>query len=128
MPPPQVLQNGSNTIGGGMAGIASKLDADAIMVCGDHTNYAEWEFIFDPTKWKGPADPRKAVIGTPVGSNQNSPLGGNTQGPNMPQSTPTGMTGPGGGTTPGVGGTVQPGGSQGSSNATCGMEARPGIQ
>ena len=131
---PQVTSNGGATIGGGMAGVASKLDADAIMVCGDHTNYAEWEFVFDPSKWRGPADPRKALVGTPAGSNQNSPSGPGGQGPNMFQSTQPGMGGPGGpaqgptgpGQGPGQGQPGQPGSSQGNLGAICGMEARPG--
>jgi type II secretory pathway pseudopilin PulG len=139
---PQVTSTGNGTtIGGGMAGVASKLDADAIMVCGDHTNYAEWEFVFDPSKWRGPADPRKALVGTPVGGSQNSPSGSAGQGSNMPQSTQPGGGGPGGfsgggqsptgpGQSPGQGpgqGQGQPGGSQGNLGAICGMEARPGI-
>jgi len=122
---PQVSNNGSNnTIGGGMAGFASKLDADAIMVCGDHTNYAEWEFIFDPSKWRAPADPRKAVIGTPAGSNQNSSSGSLNSGSSPSRPTQSGGTG--------LGGTNQnpmgTGGAQSNLASTCGMEARPGIQ
>jgi hypothetical protein len=45
------------SMGTGIAGVASNLDADAIMVYDDKTNYSEWEFVFDPTKWHQPANP-----------------------------------------------------------------------
>jgi type II secretory pathway pseudopilin PulG len=48
---------GGLVIGGGIAGVASKADAVGIMVYNDRTNYKEWEFIFDPTKWRAPANP-----------------------------------------------------------------------
>jgi hypothetical protein len=124
---PQVVATGNagnaTAIGGGIAGIASNLDADSIMVCGDHSNYQEWEFIFDPSKWRAPADPRKTVTGTQAGSQ--NPVPSSSGSPSViPQTgTPTGTTtsGPGGSS-------QQPGGSQGTFGSTCGMEARPGIQ
>jgi hypothetical protein len=53
-------------IGGGIAGVASKFDAEGIMVYGDHTNYKEWEFVFDPTKWRPPPNP--LASSTPTGT------------------------------------------------------------
>jgi hypothetical protein len=64
-------------MGNGMAGVASKLDADSIMVCADHTNYKEWEFIYDPSQWKPPAKPNTQV-GVPIGNSQNSASSGSS--------------------------------------------------
>jgi hypothetical protein len=65
-------------IGGGIAGFASKDDDDSIMVYNDHTNYGDWEFIFDYTKYRPPANPLQGGQGTPasqLGSTPGSPLG-----------------------------------------------------
>jgi hypothetical protein len=53
-PPPQP---GGAVIGGGIAGLASTLDSDSIMVYADRENYAEWEFIYDPRKDRPPHNP-----------------------------------------------------------------------
>jgi hypothetical protein len=58
--------NGVQTMGGGIAGFASTADQDSIMVYNDHTNYGEWEFIFDPAKVKPLANPNSGAIGTPA--------------------------------------------------------------
>ena len=141
-----------SAIGGGVAGVASTVDADSIMVCGDHTNYHEWEFIYDPSKWKPPSNPNTKLGGTPAG-NSNTASGMNTGSMGSPIGTPIGtpigggpgatQAGPGGG--PGIGsigGTgnavqnmgMQPQGQggmpgqQGSFGSVCGMEARPGAR
>ncbi len=65
-------------IGGGIAGFASKDDDDSIMVYNDHTNYGDWEFIFDFTKYRPPPNPLQGGQGTPasqLGSTPGSPLG-----------------------------------------------------
>jgi hypothetical protein len=54
------------TIGGGIAGVASKAEGEGIMVYADHTDFNEWEFIWDPTKWKPPPNPLQGAAGTPV--------------------------------------------------------------
>jgi hypothetical protein len=48
------------------------------MVYHDHTNYTEWEFVFDPTKarWPPPNPVTGAAIGTPASQMGNMP-GGN---------------------------------------------------
>ncbi len=51
-------------MGGGIAGVASNEDEDSIMTYADHTNYSEWEFVFDPTKWHVPPNPNQGTIGT----------------------------------------------------------------
>jgi type II secretory pathway pseudopilin PulG len=41
---------GGMTIGAGIAGVASTLEAEGIKSYNDHTKYNEWEFIYDPRK------------------------------------------------------------------------------
>jgi hypothetical protein len=41
---------GGQVVGGGMAGVASKLEQDGIKVYKDRTPYNEWEFVYDITK------------------------------------------------------------------------------
>jgi hypothetical protein len=48
-------------IGGGIAGVASKSDQSGVMVYHGHTNYREWEFIFDFTKRKSLSDGSQGV-------------------------------------------------------------------
>jgi hypothetical protein len=148
----------TGAIGGGIAGFASTVDADSIMVCADHSNYKEWEFIFDPTKWKAPANPNTKLGGTPVGQPAGSPIGSPIgQQIGTPIGSPVGGattgsgstapgaafsgtgsgagpgSGPGSATTPGPGTNPgSPGQAPGAANqggmTTCGMEARPGIR
>ena len=62
-------------IGGGLAGVASTVDAEGVKVYNDRTNYGEWEFIFDLQKVKQIPNPNaQGAIGTPAGQL------GNTQG------------------------------------------------
>lgn len=90
------------TIGGGIAGFASTLDADSIMVYNDHSNYSQWEFVFDPTKFRKPAPPNGGLVGTavsqmgtmPTGGPGGTPVASMSSGPNI-GSAPT--AGPGGG-------------------------------
>jgi len=55
-PNPQGLANlqqgGMQTMGAGIIGVASKVDAEGIKIYKDRTNYKEWEFVYDPTKDK----------------------------------------------------------------------------
>jgi hypothetical protein len=109
-PRPGGLQNlnQGQVMGGGIAGVASKADADSIMVYHDHTNYGQWEFIFDPSKQRyPPPNPVSgAAIGTPaaqLGSTPNGSMGT----PAAQLGTPAGATpssfGTPGASTPGVG-------------------------
>jgi hypothetical protein len=92
---------GQNTvIGGGIAGIASTEDGDSIMIYNNRTNYAEWEFIFDPAKQHyPPPNPVGGSIGT--AASQMGTIGGNTPGTpagqlgNMPGMQGNGVGGPG---------------------------------
>ena len=88
---------GAQTIGGGIAGVATTAEGEGVKVYNDRTLYQEWEFIFDPTKQKRlpnpnatgaggtPADrmnqgtqPQTTTPGTspsPFGSQPSSPFG-----------------------------------------------------
>jgi hypothetical protein len=92
---------GGQTIGGGLAGIASTSEGEGVKSYNDHTLYAEWEFIFDPAKVKQIPNPNaQGAVGTPAGQL------GNTQGMQQigtPVGTPgSGLGTPGSGSTPGM--------------------------
>ena len=50
MPSTPGMVGGGMQIGGGIAGVASTLEQDAIMIYDEHEKYNEWEFIYDPAK------------------------------------------------------------------------------
>ena len=92
---------GAQTIGGGIAGVASNGEGEGVKVYHDRTLYAEWEFIFDPAKQKQIPNPNvQGAGGTPV--NQIGTPAGQQPGQNTPQ-------GPGPGTGFGQGTSPQPG-------------------
>jgi hypothetical protein len=83
----QQQQAGQQMLGGsGIAGFASTAEGAGIMVYHDHTNYEEWEFLFDPTKIKPLPNPNQGAVGTPV--NQIGSGFGN-QNQNTQPTTPT---------------------------------------
>lgn len=49
-PGSNTLGGGAMTIGGGIAGVASKMEATGIMVYNDRKKFNEWEFVYDPRK------------------------------------------------------------------------------
>lgn len=65
---PQAGAAQAGMMGNGIAGVASKAEADSIMVYTDQTNYKEWEFIYDPAKFAAPPNPNTASApgGVPV--------------------------------------------------------------
>jgi integrin beta 8 len=95
-----------SVVGGGIAGVASKYEAEGIMVINQRTAINEWEYIFDFTKWRAPPNPVGGTpgqpvapmgggppgtpIGTPIGSPAGTPIGN-------PMGTPTTTPPPGGG-------------------------------
>lgn len=85
-----------STIGGGIAGVASKYEAEGIMVINQRTKINEWEYIFDLNKYRAPPNPVSGTAGTPqqpMGPGNNNP--GNpttTNGPGMPGMGPGGLT------------------------------------
>jgi hypothetical protein len=103
--PSTVTGNNSNqTVGGGIAGVASTFTGPTIKTYVDHTKYEEWEFIFQPQQ-------QQAVPGQ--GAN---PLGAtSTSGSNSNSS----------GTTPGFS-SAQPGTTAAPSSGLPGLPALPG--
>ena len=84
------------TLGGGIAGVASKYEAEGIMVINDRTAINEWEYIFDATKYRVPPNPVNGTVGTPM-----APMGtGSGSGINPPGTGPAPGT-PGSGFVPG---------------------------
>lgn len=75
-------------LGGGVAGVASKAEAPAIMVYYEHTKYNEWEFIFDLTKQRGVMNPNMPIPGQIA----SAPLTVGTGAPGMAVSPPPGAT------------------------------------
>lgn len=63
---PMTNTGGMQTMGGGIAGFASTVDQDSIMVYNDQTNYGLWEFVFDPMKVKPIPNPNTGPVGTPA--------------------------------------------------------------
>ncbi len=88
-----------STIGAGIAGFASTASGDSIMIYGDHHNYKEWEFIFDPMKVKPIPNPLSGANGTPAsqmgsmpGTMPGTPVGNSPFGPqgSSPFGSPSG--------------------------------------
>jgi hypothetical protein len=88
--------NPGTIVGGGVAGVASKFEAEGIMVISDRTAINEWEYIFDTSKYRRPGNPLGGGPGAPV----NGTPGGTGNGPGVGPSGGPGVA-PGGG--PGVG-------------------------
>jgi hypothetical protein len=86
-------------MGAGIAGVASKAEGESIMVYADHSDYGEWEFIYEPTKYVAPANPNTgSSVGTPA-----QQLGSSATGPGITNQIGTpvqningGVGGPGG--------------------------------
>jgi type II secretory pathway pseudopilin PulG len=96
---PTANSNGMQTMGGGIAGFASTVDQDSIMVYNDQTNYSLWEFVFDINKMKKVPNPNGNSVGTPASQLSSNPFsqqnGQNPgQNPASPQTQQT-MPGPG---------------------------------
>jgi hypothetical protein len=104
---------GSNAVvGGGIAGVASKAEMEGIMVYNERTAYNEWEFVFDQTKLRAPAQLTPQGTGQQPGQNQprqgpqfqlGGPGGGGVGGPGIggPGIGAQRGSGPGGGANPG---------------------------
>jgi len=75
------------TVGGGIAGVASKYEAEGIMVINERTAINEWEYIFDQTKYRAPPNPVSGTVGTPQ---QPMGMGAGSTGPTPTGPTPTG--------------------------------------
>ncbi len=66
---------GAQTIGGGIAGVASQSEGEGVKVYNDHSLYAEWEFIFDPQKQKQIPNPNAQGAGGTPASQMGTPAG-----------------------------------------------------
>jgi hypothetical protein len=115
-------------MGGGIAGVASKAEGETIMVYGDRTDFSEWEFIYDPMKFRVPANPNSGSGGGGVPASQLA----STTGMSSP-GTPIG-TGPGGtqaaspaGVAGGVGGAGASASSFGQSSSQTGTSGTSGT-
>jgi hypothetical protein len=64
---------GGQTVGGGIAGVASKLEQDGIKLYKDRTPYNEWEFVYDVTKDTSRAGAAQAQAGTQAAGASPSP-------------------------------------------------------
>ncbi|MGB7763338.1 MAG: hypothetical protein WBL61_26115 [Bryobacteraceae bacterium] len=102
-----------SVIGGGMAGVASKMDSEGLMVYNDRTNYKEWEFVYDPTKDRPRQDPRSMLVGNQMGTPSSTPPGNTT-----PSNQPGMFNQPGQGGTSGQFGSSGSAGQFGSSGST----------
>jgi hypothetical protein len=87
-PAPAGQPIGGQAIGGGIAGVASTAEADAIMVYNERTKYNEWEFIFDLTKQRGLMNPNMPM----PGQNVTAPLAVGTGAPGVAVSGPATTT------------------------------------
>jgi hypothetical protein len=100
---PQQAGGTGAAIPGGIAGVASKRDMQAIKVYNERSNYKEWEFLFDMKK-EMEARGKKANPGTPQMGNQQGQPGQSTSpgfGGQQGQSPTSGFGGFGsGGATP----------------------------
>ena len=77
---------GAQTIGGGIAGVATTAEGEGVKVYNDRTLYQEWEFIFDPPKQKRIPNPNAVGAGGTPADRMNQ----GTQ----PQTTTPGMSPP----------------------------------
>jgi hypothetical protein len=99
---------GAQTIGGGIAGVATTAEGEGVKVYNDRTLYQEWEFIFDPSKQKIIPNPNAVGAGGTPANRMNQ----GTQ----PQGTGFGTQSPGTGfgtQSPGTGFGTQPGSQPG---------------
>lgn len=71
-------QAAGGVMGSGIAGVASKAKGDSIMVYYDQTNYADWEFLYDPMKFAVPPNPNTSSAGGTPASQMGSSAAGST--------------------------------------------------
>jgi predicted lipid-binding transport protein (Tim44 family) len=76
---------GGAMIPGGIAGVATTLEAEGIMVFNERTKYNEWEFLYDYRQEQAAAA-ASAALGAGAGGNRN-PLGA----PQPAQASPAGL-------------------------------------
>jgi len=113
-----VMGNGLQ-VGGGIAGVASKVEKPSIKVYNDHSQYNEWEFIYDYSKDRTGAGRAASMMGA---NQQGMPPGVGGMGQPGTFGMQPGMGGPGGfGAQPGFGAQAgATGGSPASSSSSSG--------
>jgi hypothetical protein len=123
---------GTTIMGTGIAGFASKAEGDSIMVYADHSNYNEWEFIYDPMKFVVPPNPNTGSgVGTPA-AQLGSPAGNATGANVMNQvgtpaaNLPGGIGGAGASGVPGATGAT--GAAAGGGSSAFGQAGPPDIR
>ena len=73
---PMGMGMGGQNVGGGIAGFASTLEQDSIIVYEEHQKYNEWEFIYDMSKDRTGAGMRNSgTVGTPADKMNSQPGG-----------------------------------------------------
>lgn len=77
---PPTSSGGLTIGGGGIAGVASKLEAEGIKVYRKRSKYNEWEFIYDPRTDPSTPAGRQAMMGLPPGMRQGGTGVGGTVG------------------------------------------------
>lgn len=78
------------TVGGGVAGVASKYEAEGIMIINQRTKINEWEYIFDQSKYRVPPNPLSGPVGTQQPQMPGGPGGTNPATPQTPAPTQPG--------------------------------------
>lgn len=73
--PQQMMGGGAAGLGPGIAGVATKFEAQGIKLINERSRYDEWEFIYDPKKDTSIAGPGAAAM---QGNQNANPLGGST--------------------------------------------------
>lgn len=108
-------------IGGGIAGVASTAEIEAIKIYNEREKYDEWEFVYDPKKDKRLAMQQRGLQGGGAQGNQpGRPLGGG------PGGGGPGGVGPGG-VGPGANGPAGSGGFGGSGSGAGGIGGNSGF-
>jgi len=72
----QQMGTAMGAIGGGVAGVASKFEAEGIKVFGERTKYNEWEFLFDFQRDEGRGTAGSGTQGAQGLSNPGNTVGG----------------------------------------------------
>jgi hypothetical protein len=82
--PATVTPTAGQTIGGGIAGVASKFEQEGIKIYKEQKSYHKWEFVYDITK-----DPARTGGAVPQGAPPpGTPIGGGTPGATTPGAQP----------------------------------------
>lgn len=76
-----------SALGAGLAGVATTLEGEGIRRYKDHSNYSEWEFLYDPNDSKGQAQGSGTQKNT-TGNSAASSFGGMTGGVPAPPAPP----------------------------------------